>query len=139
VNRGNILHSLFQDIKYADDIDSAISKLKFEGKLDESQSEEVRTMVEELFTKPQIASWFSKDWRVINERDILLGEGNTLRPDRVIVKGDEAIVIDYKFGKKKEKAHIRQVGAYKKLLEKMNFKQVSAFILYGKLDEIVEV
>ena len=44
-----------------------------------------------------------------------------------------------KFGKKKEKAHIAQVGTYKRLLEKMNFKKVSAFILYGKLDEIVEV
>jgi len=139
VNRGNILHSLFQDIKYMDDVESAISKLKFEGKLDDLQSIEVKGMVDDLFKKPQVASWFSKDWKVINERDILLGEGNTLRPDRVIVKDDQAIVIDYKFGKKKEKSHIRQVDAYKKLLEKMKFKQVSAFILYGKLDEIVEV
>ncbi len=139
VNRGNILHGLFQNIKYEEDIDSAISQLKFEGKLDELQSIEVKTMVEELFKKPQVAAWFSKEWQVINERDILLGKSNTLRPDRVIVKEDEAIVIDYKFGKKKEKAHIAQVGTYKKLLEKMNFKKVSAFILYGKLDEIVEV
>jgi ATP-dependent exoDNAse (exonuclease V) beta subunit len=139
VNRGNILHSLFQDIEYYDDIKKAIAKKKHEGKLDELQADEVREMVEDLFKNPQIAFWFSKDWRVINERDVLLGDENILRPDRVIVKDDQAIVIDYKFGKKKEKDHIRQVGAYKKLLEKMNFKQVSAFILYGKLDEIVEV
>ncbi len=139
INKGNILHNLFQDIKYVDDIDSAIAKLKFEGKLDDSQSKEVKTIVERLFDKPQVVSWFSKDWRVINERDILLGEGNTLRPDRVIVKGDEAIVIDYKFGQNKEKAHIAQVKTYKKLLEKMKFRQVSGFILYGELAEIVEV
>ncbi len=139
INRGNILHVLFQNIRYAEDLDEALAQLKFEGKLDELQASEVRLMVQDLFSKPQIASWFSKDWRVINERDVLLGEGNTLRPDRVIVKGDEAIVIDYKFGKNKEKAHIRQVGAYKKLLQQMNYKKVSAFILYGKLDEVVEV
>lgn len=139
VNRGNILHTLFQNIKYADDLENALSELKFEGKLDELQVTEVREMVQLLFENPQISSWFSKEWNVINERDILLGEGNTLRPDRVIVKEDQAIVIDYKFGKKKEKSHIRQVAAYKKLLEKMKYKQVNAFILYGKLDEIVEV
>lgn len=139
VNRGNILHGLFQNIKYIEDIDAAISQLKFEGKLDDLQAIEVKEMVDVLFKKTQISEWFSKDWRVINERDILLGDGNTLRPDRVIVKDDEAIVIDYKFGKKKEKSHMTQVGAYKRLLEKMNFKKVSAFILYGKLDEIIEV
>jgi len=139
VNRGNILHSLFQNIRYADDFDAALAQLKFEGKLDEAQAGEVYEMVQTLFSNPQIASWFSKDWRVINERDILMGQGNILRPDRVIVRDDQAIVIDYKFGKNKDKAHIRQVDAYKKLLEKMDYKQVSAFVLYGKLDEIVEV
>tara|TARA_R110001583_G_scaffold55182_1_gene168039 strand:- start:6848 stop:10117 length:3270 start_codon:yes stop_codon:yes gene_type:complete len=139
VNVGNIMHSLLQDINYPEDLKRALSKKIHDGKLDKLQAVEVNKMVLELFDNPIIASWFSKEWRVINERDILLGEGSTLRPDRVIVKDGEAIVIDYKFGKKKEKAHIAQVGTYKRLLEKMNFKKVSAFILYGKLDEIVEV
>ncbi len=139
VNVGNIMHSLLQDINYPEDLKRALSKKIHDGKLDKLQAVEVNKKVLKLFDNPIIASWFSKEWQVINERDILLGESNTLRPDRVIVKDSEAIVIDYKFGKKKEKAHIVQVGTYKKLIEKMNFKKVSAFILYGKLDEIVEV
>lgn len=139
VSRGNILHQLFQLIETKDDLDKAVSQLQFEGKLDESQAIEVKDFARDLLSNEEISEWFSKDWKVINERDILLGDGEKQRPDRVIYKENEAIVIDYKFGKKRESSHKNQVVAYKKLIEQLGFVNVKGFILYGKLAEIEEV
>ena len=139
VSRGNILHQLFQLIEYKEDVDKAVSQLQFEGKLDQIQAEEVSLFAKELLKDTVVSQWFSKDWTVVNERDILLGNGEVQRPDRVIYKGKDAIVIDFKFGKKKENSHKKQVLAYKKLIQQLGFEQVKAFVLYGKLSEIEEV
>lgn len=139
VSRGNILHQIFQLIEYKDDLEGAVSQLQFEGKLDHSQAEEVHQFAKELLADEKISPWFSKEWKVINERDILLGDNQLQRPDRVIYKGNEAIVIDYKFGEKKAKSYQYQVKRYKKLVQTLGFDNVRGFILYGKLSEIEEV
>ncbi|WP_372753599.1 UvrD-helicase domain-containing protein [Labilibaculum sp.] len=139
VSRGNILHQLFQVIEYGDDVDKAVSLLQFEGKLDKIQAEEVTLFAKELLSDDRVAEWFSKDWTVVNERDILLGNGKVQRPDRVIYKGKEAVVIDFKFGKKKRKEYNKQIAGYKKLVQELGFDKVRAFVLYGKLSEIEEV
>lgn len=139
ISRGNILHQLFQLIEYSSDLEGAVAKLQFEGKLDKAQADEVYEFAKELLEDEQVAKWFSNDWRVVNERDILLGKGNVQRPDRVIFKGDEAIVIDFKFGKKKSKTYNKQVERYKKLIYDLGFKNVKGYVLYGKLSEIEEV
>lgn len=139
VSRGNILHQLFQLIEYADDVEKAVEQLKFEGKLDDGQANEVYEFAKELLKDPNVAAWFSRDWKVINERDILKGNGEIYRPDRVIRNGKNAIVIDYKFGKKKSKSHEKQVRVYKNLVKSLGFDHVEGYVLYGKLSEIVAV
>jgi len=139
VSRGNILHQLFQLIEYADDLDKAVESLQFEGKLDSKQAEEVRNFAKDLLNDSKFSSWFSKDWTVVNERDILKGNGDVYRPDRVIYNDKTAIVIDYKFGKKKDKKYEKQVLTYKKLIQQLGFDEVKGVVLYGKLSELVEV
>eukprot|EP01029_Cantina_marsupialis_P004023 TRINITY_DN14006_c0_g1_i1.p1 TRINITY_DN14006_c0_g1~~TRINITY_DN14006_c0_g1_i1.p1 ORF type:complete len:1087 (-),score=31.67 TRINITY_DN14006_c0_g1_i1:1292-4552(-) len=139
VSRGNILHQLFQLIRHEEDLDQAVAQLQFEGKLDQAQADEVHEFAKELLNDPKVSEWFSREWRVINERDILLGEGSVQRPDRVIYKGNQAIVIDYKFGKKKSNTYKKQVMTYKKLVKSLGFEEVKGYVLYGKLSEIEEV
>jgi ATP-dependent exoDNAse (exonuclease V) beta subunit len=139
VSRGNILHQLFQQIEYKKDVDKAVIQLQFEGKLDKIQAEEVLIFAKEMLSDDRLADWFSEEWTVVNERDILLGKGEMQRPDRVIYKGKEAVVIDFKFGKKKRKEYNKQLASYKKLVRQLGFEKVTAFLLYGKLAEIVEV
>jgi ATP-dependent exoDNAse (exonuclease V) beta subunit len=139
VSRGNILHQLFQLIEYAEDVNKAVEQLKFEGKLDEKQANEVEQFAKNLLSEPKVSEWFSKEWEVVNERDILKGNGEVFRPDRVIRKGKNAIVIDYKFGKKKLKSHEKQVEVYKKLVQSLGFDEVEGYVLYGKLSEIIAV
>ncbi len=139
VSKGNLLHRLFQLIHYADDLEKAIRQLQIEGQLDENQAKEVYHMAKKIVNEGETADWFSKSWKVINERDIFCGNGTVYRPDRVICKGEKAIVIDYKFGVKKEKKYEKQVKQYVDLVKQFGFSEVKGYILYGNLNETVAV
>ncbi|RUT78902.1 UvrD-helicase domain-containing protein [Ancylomarina longa] len=139
VSRGNILHQLFQLIHYSDDLEKAVKQLQFEGKIDEKQAHEISDFASGILADPSVSGFFTREWTVINERDILLGKGDIQRPDRVIYKDKQAVVIDYKFGMKKLKSHINQISTYKRLIQQLGFEEVKAYILYGKLSEMVEV
>ena len=87
--------------------------------------------------------WFgSSRYKVYTERDILF-KGQFYRPDRVLISSDgskkEAVVIDYKFGDKKNGKYNSQVKRYCKLLREMGFIKVTGYIWYLALKEIEEV
>jgi len=69
----------------------------------------------------------------MNEKDILLPEGNFIRPDRIIIKGKEVKVIDYKTGKEKP-GHITQINKYAEALSAMNYNVTGKYLLYLDMD-----
>lgn len=103
INRGQLLHTLFSEIVTIHDIDGAINRLVFEGVIDSVQSEqEIRELTCHAFSLSQVRDWYSGSWQLFNERDIIWRENgklNTRRPDRVMVRGKDVVVVDLKFGK----------------------------------------
>ena len=95
--------------------------------------------VESYLDNPACSAWFDGRYKVINERDILFCRSGKARPDRVMVDGKKAIVVDYKFGQKEEKSYIRQVGFYCKTLRQMGYTDVSGYIWYVTLGKVVPV
>jgi ATP-dependent exoDNAse (exonuclease V) beta subunit len=61
-----------------------------------------------------------------------------LRPDRVIIKNNQAIVIDYKTGEMKKTDH-EQVQNYCSILRQMGYKPVKGYLLYTQDIQIVKV
>ena len=51
----------------------------------------------------------------------------------------EAVVVDYKFGRRREKEHRRQVTGYVELLKAMGFGSVKGYLWYGEegVEEVV--
>jgi CRISPR/Cas system-associated exonuclease Cas4 (RecB family) len=86
-----------------------------------------------------VREWFDGSWRVIAEQDILTKEGTLRRPDRVMIRAGEVVVVDYKFGEKKSPGHLAQVRIYAEMLRQMNYEKVSGFIWYVVQNEIVAV
>lgn len=60
------------------------------------------------------------------------------RPDRVMMKDDETIVVDFKFGKKKEEYHT-QVREYISLLNEMGHPNVKGYLWYVFANELILV
>ena len=73
-----------------------------------------------------------------NELSIINTDGNVERPDRVIMRNGETIVVDYKFGEER-KGYRWQVGRYIKLLRQMGHSRVKGYIWYVKNNKVEEI
>ena len=65
--------------------------------------------------------------------------GELLRLDRLIIKNNKAVVIDYKTSSEKTPNHIDQVLNYVHALEHSNFIEVSGYLLYVSDLDLVKV
>jgi RecB family exonuclease len=64
--------------------------------------------------------------------------GEYKRPDRVMTRGNEAVVIDYKFGKE-QKSHKEQVEEYVKALKAMGYDTVKGYVWYVPTGKITRI
>ncbi len=137
INRGRLLHTLFSAIKTEADIDKAIDRLLFEGVItDHEMEKEIRELTRRAFSLPQVKEWYSGKWRLFNERDIIWQEKGMLskrRPDRVMMRDGEIVVVDFKFGKP-EKRYNKQVLGYMDLLKQMGYttEKIKGYLWYIK-------
>lgn len=123
--RGTKLHELLSGIKYAADLEKYL-------KLDERL--ELTAVVEH----PQIAHWFSQEWKVFTEVPILLPNGDFKRIDRLNQKDGKTVIIDFKTGIKREKDKT-QVREYMDILREMGYEHVSGWLIYLEDLSTVEV
>lgn len=144
IQLGVILHQVFSTIQTADDVESALSQLRIDGVLNAAPDEEkLREMLQRRLQTPKVKEWFSGQWEVYNERDILTvdeqsGEVKTYRPDRVMVNGTEMIVVDFKFAAQRPE-HVSQVKGYMELLKRMTHLTVKGYLWYVYPNKIVTV
>lgn len=144
INRGRLLHTLFSAIETEEDIDNAIDQLVFEGIIGKPETEErIRELTHHAFSLPQVQDWYSGSWYLFNECDIIWqerGELRTRRPDRVMMRGNEIVVIDFKFGKQNKKYN-KQVQGYMQLLTRMGYlkENIEGYLWYVEEDLIEKV
>lgn len=139
ISTGVLMHQLFSKIRTEKDIDSAIENMVINGDLTPQTAKEIRDKIETAFENPTIKSWFIGEYELYNENAILIpNSSSTKRPDRVLVNGKQAIVVDYKFGKTKKSSYAAQIDEYKSLLMKMGYDDIHGYLWYVELNEIVE-
>ena len=83
-------------------------------------------------------NWFRTDAETLTETEILLQDGNILRPDRIIIADDEVTVVDYKTGSA-EKNHEKQVRQYADVLKEMGFQKIKMYLVYPSENKVSEV
>lgn len=138
MNYGDIVHWIFSKITVKSDFNSAIESAKRRFGLGNQELDEIRQRLRKIWDMPGVSNWFSDQWEVKNESSILLTSGQMKRPDRVISKGERAIIIDYKTGVKSD-GHMRQVREYKSLLKQMGYQEVLGYLIYFSNPEVVAV
>ena len=138
LNYGRIMHEVFSFISTPDDVHNAVMKLVLEGKIPDNQSNEIVKKIVDLFSNPVVKEWFEAGSVIIRERDILLSSGTTKRPDRVILKDDKAIIVDFKFGLEKP-GYMNQVRNYRKLMNEMGYIKVEAYLWYVDVNKVITI
>jgi hypothetical protein len=136
LNYGRIMHEIFESIATSGDIKRAVDKMVIEGKVTETDRKEIEERTMRVISDPKIRDWFEPGLKIMNEAEILTAEGTARRPDRVIIKDDKVIVVDFKFGVEKRE-YMNQVNNYRRLLLDMGYPRVDAFLWYVDNNKIV--
>jgi ATP-dependent helicase/nuclease subunit A len=138
LNYGLIMHDILRNITHKADQPNAILAMIREGRISEQEGETVVMEMEKFWNLPETENWFVEDARVLNETTILIPTGEQYRPDRVVIKGNEATIVDYKFGENESKNYIQQVKQYINLIAGMGY-QTSGFVCYVSLGRVERV
>jgi ATP-dependent exoDNAse (exonuclease V) beta subunit len=113
---GQEVHDLLQNVVYKNDV----SKI--------STNEDTKRQLQDIVNHEDLSSYFDENWEIYNECDLAYG-GQILRPDRVCIKDNKAVIIDYKTGIERD-AHQQQLTNYKDALEAMDFSVERAILVY---------
>jgi ATP-dependent helicase/nuclease subunit A len=129
IDWGNIVHAAFAKIKTLADVENAIFELTKEGHLKANEQERLRESIQKIMEIEDVKPLFEANLVIRNEREILLPNGDMLRPDRVVRLNNKIIILDYKTGAKAA-YHQEQVQRYINIYKDMGYPQVEGMIVY---------
>ena len=138
LSRGSILHQIMEQVFSAADLDKNLTQALESGQIDREQEREMRRDLLALLEDPTIGPLLSNRSNFLAERNILLPDGSTQRPDRVLSDEQKVKVIDFKSGEKYA-SHQRQVQTYIDTLQSMQSKPVEGYLIYLDKSELVSV
>ena len=139
IARGRLMHEIFESIVTAGDVPKAVEQKCYEGLIGKDEAGALAGDIERLIGDKRVAHWYDGSWHVRNETAILLKSGRTRRPDRVMTRKDEVVVVDYKFGDYSPSVYEGQVRRYMSELTGMGYNNVTGyvwFVLSGELEEV---
>lgn len=150
---GLLMHYAFEKIFTIDDTSKAVQGLINEGLIAESERNSLESKMKNVMLLPQIEEFFRTEsdnalkgnennpnaYKILNEQEIIQkGNRRVLRPDRMMIQGDTAILIDYKTGKIDPK-HQQQINGYATALYQMGKRKVRRFLVYTEKMKVIEV
>lgn len=130
--RGLELHEILASVNNEAELQALISEKEREGSYLPEDLTRIREEALKVLQHPALQKLFDKAEKIVSERGIISSDGKTLRPDKVIFKQEEVIVLDYKFTLNEEPHHQHQVAGYRSLLQQMGYNKVSACLFYAR-------
>jgi ATP-dependent exoDNAse (exonuclease V) beta subunit len=138
INYGIMLHDILSMIHKKDQVDNILSMQVASGEISNDDKIMLSEMLDKLWKDDKINNWFTDNWEIKTEVPVLPEKGHLRRMDRVMIRDNNAIVVDYKTGEKRG-ADINQVKNYKNILRRMGYKNIEGYVLYLNNGELVEV
>jgi ATP-dependent exoDNAse (exonuclease V) beta subunit len=119
-------------------LDKKLTQALESGQIDRRQQKEIRADILTLLEDPDIGPLLKNRSHFLAERNILMPDGSTQRPDRVLMDPQKVKVIDFKTGEKYS-AHVRQLQLYMDTLQQMQAQPVEGYLIYIDKTELVPV
>ena len=135
---GSELHLVLSMLNSVQDCHDILQKLLFKGKISKENHEKLEADVHRLFADPHFAAYFNSGEN-INERPIIDELGKAHIPDKIIIKPNETLVVDYKTGEEHSDKYEKQLLTYINLLKEMGSENVRGEIYYTSNSEVTMV
>jgi len=135
--RGIVLHDILAKVEAPEQLQEAVEQSVRDGRMNEEEGRAAFSLLSERVAAHK--EWFSLSSDAgRNEVSVIDTDGETYRPDRVIIDGGRVTVIDYKFGTA-HGSYRRQVRHYMDIYRRMGYPDVSGFLWYVNDDEVVKL
>lgn len=140
-NFGILMHKAFEKADNEEDIRRAVDDMVADGTLTASEAAHLNATIDKALSDATVRGWFSGRWqRIRNEARIILPASNAVRrPDRVMIDGSRAVVVDYKFGERETAGHREQIREYCRLLREMGHTRTEGYLWYVKRGTVEKV
>ena len=129
---GELLHDIMSHLITGCELEQELAKKQMQGLIvSEGTRQEIKRLIGAALDNPEAKDWFNGRYRVFNECNMLYRDGKqrVCRPDRVMIDGSTAIVVDFKFARPIEK-HKEQVQNYMANLLQMGYTDVKGYLWY---------
>ena len=136
ISYGNLIHDMLSRVNVKDDVDGELKRLRLTGVLKKEETDHLEKMLDRLMNDEFLGRFYTDEFDARNEASILLPDGSLFRPDRMLFKEREVVILDYKTGIRKSN-HNDQLKNYARLMNEMDFTVKEAFLVY--LNEEFEV
>lgn len=134
-NWGLAIHEILQHIRDPKEYTPVLSKFLLKHKGWQIHKEQLTSVLENFAKNQEVQNIYKNSQRIYSERSLGSSSGQILRPDLVIEKEDEIIVVDFKTGETKSK-HKQQVLEYGYLLGNIYTKKINMYLIYLSLNSI---
>ncbi|MDN3668044.1 UvrD-helicase domain-containing protein [Echinicola jeungdonensis] len=135
---GVLIHEVLEKSRQLKDIERHLQAFYFDGRLSAEEMDLVKEQLKPLMDDPVFAAWFDGKGDILTEQGVILPGGRQKRPDRIILKDDEALVVDFKTGEEKQAYH-NQVKEYMELVGNLAKKPVKGYLCYLESGKILAI
>ncbi len=136
---GKLVHYTLSLIDCTENTEKVIQQLVQDGIIEKEQEAKLTIKIKEILSLPEISEYFERNTEVKSEAEILLTDGSVMRPDRVVIMGNKAIILDYKTGSHISDSHKQQISLYADALERMGYAETKKILVYIGINEAIVV
>ena len=133
---GTLIHDTLAAIRTREDVAATVALNSAANLLSEEETELLTQRVTTTIDHTLLKEYFNANVELRPETGILTPAGDVFRPDRVILKENETVIMEFKTGLPDPK-HRNQLDNYGHLLEQMGYSNIRKLLVY--IDEMVNV
>ena len=133
---GKKIHAYLSQVYERDDVEKVTEIIQNEVDLDENSKNFLIKIVKNVFSHPQSEVLFREGTTAKTEVEIIAQNGKTYRIDRLMLNGNNCILVDYKTGKQQEE-HLEQINRYGDLLQEAGFTVLEKWLVYIDEEEVL--
>ncbi len=130
---GRLVHSALELMQDSAELDHALEQLTKDASAHHNMMPKIKAHLQILCANSDLSALIfpniSLGEESLDEREIVLSPTERIRPDRVIVSGNKARVIEYKTGLERQR-DIKQLEQYVFALKEMGYANCEAYLVY---------
>ncbi len=135
---GNQFHLLLHELHSKTQLEETVGRLVLDGSIEVQFKDELIAQALQVLENPDYIALFEGAEQILSEQSLIIDPQTLRRPDKIILKEAETVLLDYKTGLTDAK-HQKQMQAYRHALRSMGYPEVRAFLYYTGLHRLEEV